>query len=405
MDQPSTKGPLAGVRILDLTSVVMGPLATQILGDMGADVISVEDRSGDTNRSMGPALVDGMSGVAMNILRNKRSIGLDMKHPQGRQAVLDIAATCDVVATNLRPGPLGRLGLTYDHIKAVRPDIVFCRANGYPSDGPDADAPAYDDIIQSGSGIGDLFVRLGQEPMLLPTLVADKVLGLTIASAILGALFHRAVTGQGQEVEVPMIDVMRSFVLVEHGAGAIFEPPISSPGYPRILTPNRKPQRTADGWINVLPYTGEHYKAVFEAGGRADLLEDPRIATRSSRHANSDTLYSELAKILLGRTTDQWLDFCKTNGIPATRAASLDDLVAQLPVVEHPELGRYRQIPPPIRFAATPASVRRHASMLGQDGIDVLSEVGYSEDQIGDLMAADVLFGYETARIEGQEPA
>ncbi|MDA3041307.1 MAG: CoA transferase, partial [Actinomycetota bacterium] len=319
--EPFEPGALSGVRVLDLTSVVMGPLSTQLLGDLGADVVSIEDSVGDTNRSMGPGPQPGLSGVSLNLLRNKRSVSLDLKHPEGRAAFLRLAATADVMVTNLRPGPLGRLRLTYEDIRSVRPDIVFCQAHGYPSDGPQADSPAYDDIIQSASAVGELFERQGHEPSLLPTLVADKVAGLTIASAVLAALFHRSRTGRGQRIEVPMIDVMRAFVLVEHGAGAIPEPPVDKAGYRRILTPERRPQRTSDGWINVLPYTREHYQTLFGAGGRDDLFDDPRTETRESRIANSDSLYREIAAILTQRSTQQWLALCDEHDIPATRAA------------------------------------------------------------------------------------
>lgn len=385
-------GPLVGVRVIDLTSVIMGPVATQTLGDLGAEVVSIEGRRGDTNRSMGPGPVPGLSGTSMNLMRNKRSLGLDLKQEAGRAAFLRLAATSDVVVTNLRPGPLGRLGLTYDDVRAVRPDIVFCQAHGYPSDSDKADAPAYDDIIQSASAVGELFARQGHRPALLPTLVADKVAGMTIVSAILAALYHRALTGAGQHIEVPMIDVMRSFVLTEHGAGAIAEPPQSEPGYQRILTPERRPQQTVDGWINVLPYTDEHYHHLFRAGGRDDLLDDARIATRASRIANSDSLYREVATILAGRTTAAWLDFCDEHAIPCTAAASLQDLIDELPLAQHPIAGPYRQIPPPVRYSATPASIRRHAPLTGENGREVLAEAGYDEAELDELEGAGVLY-------------
>lgn len=391
-DDASRPGPLDGIRVLDLTSVIMGPLATQTLGDLGAEVISIEGRAGDTNRSMGPGPMPGLSGTSMNLMRNKRSIGLDLKDPTGRAAFLRLAERSDVVVTNLRPGPLGRLGLAYDDICQVRSDVVFCQAHGYPSTSDDADAPAYDDIIQSASAVGELFARQGHQPALLPTLVADKVAGLTIASAIVAALYHRSLTGEGQRIEVPMIDVMRSFVLVEHGAGAIPEPPQSEPGYQRILTPERRPQRTSDGWINVLPYSGEHYHHLFRAGGRDDLLDDPRIATRSDRIANSDSLYREVATILAGRTTDDWLAFCDEHGIPATASATLAELVDELPLAEHPEAGAYRQIPPPVRYDRTPASIRRHAPLPGENGREVLAEVGFDEPELAELERSGVLY-------------
>lgn len=389
MDEPS--GPLRGIRVVDLTSVVMGPLATQVLGDLGADVVVVEHRSGDTNRSMGVGPARGLSGVSLNLMRNKRSISIDLKQDAGRDAFLRLAATTDVVVTNLRPGPLGRLGLTYDDVRRVRDDVVFCQAHGYPSDGPQADAPAYDDIIQSASGVAALFERQGHEPALIPTLVADKTAGLTIVSAVLAALFHRAVTGEGQHIEVPMIDVMRSFVLVEHGAGAIPDPPLDQPGYRRILTPERKPQRTTDGWINILPYSAQHYRALFAAGGRQDLLDDERIASRSSRIAHSDSLYRDVSAIIAERSTAAWLEFCRDEGIPATPAATLDDLVDALPLTEHPVAGRHRVIPPPVRFSATPSSVRRPAPLVGQHGREVLAEVGVDEDTVDQLVRDGVL--------------
>ena len=297
-----------------------------------------------------------------------------------------------MLVTNLRPGPLGRLRLTYADVVEVRPDIVFCQAHGYPSDSPQAEAPAYDDIIQSASAVGELFERQGHRPNLLPTLVADKVSGYAIAAAVLAALLHRAVSGEGQHIEVPMIDVMRSFVLVEHGSGAIAEPPIDTAGYRRILTAERRPQQTADGWINVLPYIETHYHALFRAGGRDDLVADPRIASRESRIANSDGLYREVATILRERTTGEWLEFCRSEGIPATSAASLEDLVADLPVAEHPVGGGYRVIPPPIRYAATPAAVRRPAPMPGEHGREVLAACGYTDAELDSLEAAEVLF-------------
>ena len=397
--QPSTggttgpAGPLAGLRILDLTSVIMGPFSTQTLGDMGADVITIEDRQGDTNRAMGPGPAPSMSGVSLNLMRNKRSVGLDLKTDAGREAFLRIAATSDAMITNLRPGPIGRLRLGYDDVRAVRPDIVYCQAHGYPSDGDRADAPAYDDIIQSASGVGHLFERQGHQPSLLPTLVADKVAGLTIASAVLAALHHRAATGQGQRIEVPMIDVMRAFLLVEHGAGAIPEPPLDVAGYRRILTPNRRPQRTADGWINVLPYTKAHYHSLFRVAGRDDMVDDPRIESREARIANSDSLYADVAHILQQKTTAEWLVLCETEGIPATRSTSLDELIDELPVVDHPVVGSYRSIPPPVRYSVTPAAVHRPAPTVGQDGRSVLAELGYTAAELDSMEDGGALFG------------
>jgi len=388
---PLPSGALSGVRILDLSSVVMGPSATQILGDMGADVITVEPPTGDRNRSIGPGPHEELSGVALNLLRNKRAVSLDLKTAGGREAFLAIAATVDVLVTNLRPAPLVRLGLDYGAVAAVRPDIVFCTACGYPSDSEDANRPAYDDIMQSASGLADLFDRMGAEPSLIPTIVADKVSGMAIVNAVLAALFHRERTGIGQHIEVPMVDVMSAFILTEHGCAAIPEPALGPPGYPRILTTARKPQPTRDGWINMLPYDDTHYNALFRAGGRLDLIDDERFRTRMDRSMNSDSLYRDMATVLPSRTTAEWLLFCEENDIPATRPATLDELVEKLPIEHHPEAGDYRVIPPPARFSATPSSVRLPAPLIGQHTREVLLEVGYAETTIDALIADNAI--------------
>lgn len=380
-------GPLAGIRVLDLTAVVMGPLATQILGDLGADVISVENRQGDINRTMSAGPVRGLSGVALNLLRNKRNIAVDLGHEDGRAALLRVAAGCDVFVTNLRPGSLARMGLEYPDISAVRPDVIFCQACGFPSDGPDADEPAFDDIIQAACGVPDVLGRAGLAPGLVPTLLADKVSGLVVAYAIIAALFHRERTGQGQRIEVPMTDAVRSFLLVEHGAAAICEPPRGPAGYSRILTPLRGALRTADGWIAVQPHLDAHWEALLRAAGLVDLVGDPRLTSRSLWR-DPGFGYATLGRVLAAKTTAEWLAFCSQHRIPAARAAGLDDLIAGLPQAWHPEAGNYRLIPPPARFSATPASVRRPAPLPGQHTREVLAESGLTDAEITTLEQA-----------------
>ena len=388
----STPGALDGVRVLDLTSVIMGPYATQILGDLGADVISIEDIAGDVNRAMGAGHHPQLSGTALNLLRNKRNVSLDLKHPDGRAAFLRIAATSDVVVTNLRPGPLGRLGLTYDDVRAHRPDVVFCQAQGWPSDSERADDPAYDDIVQAATGIADLFERQTGVPALMPTIVADKVCGMTIAYSVLAALRHRDRTGEGQRIEVAMVETMRSFLLVEHGGAAIAVPPAGPPGHQRVLTPFRRPQQTSDGWISVLPYSRKNYDDLFGGSGRADLL-DHRLVDNPTRLAHSDSLYRDVADVLATNTTDHWLAFCRKHDIPATAIGRLDEIIDELPIAEHPVAGPYRQIPPPVRFDRTPMTVRRPAPLVGADGDEVLVSVGYTTDEIAALRSAGALRG------------
>ena len=374
---PSTStGPLQGVRVLDLSSVVMGPLATQILGDLGADVITVEDPRGTLSRVMTAGPVPTLSGLALNLLRNKRNVILDLKDPEGRRQALDIAATVDVVVTNLRPGTLARLGMTYEDVRDVRPDVVYCQAQGYPSDSPAADAPAYDDVIQAGSGIPDTFRRMDGEPVLVPTLVADKVSGLTIAYAVLAALFERERTGRGQRIEVPMIDVMTAFTLVEHAGPATTVPPLGPPGYGRILNPERRPQRTADGWINVLAYTRQNYEDLFTEAGRPDLADDERIHSARSRITHADSLYRDVARVLAGAHHRGVARILRGPAIPASAVPTLEELVDALPEDDHPLAGRYKVIPQPVRFSNHPGpTVRRHAAVSGEHSDEVRTEV------------------------------
>jgi crotonobetainyl-CoA:carnitine CoA-transferase CaiB-like acyl-CoA transferase len=388
------EGPLHGVRVLDLTSVIMGPYATQLLGDMGADVIAVEPGRGDTNRSMGPGPHRQLSGVALNILRNKRNVAIDFKQAAGRQAVLDIAATCDVVVTNLRPGPLRRAGLAYDDIQAVRPDVVYCQAHGYPSEDPRGDEPAYDDVIQAESGIADAAARISGQPLLSATLLADKVCGLTITYAVCAALYRRARTGEGEHIEVPMLATVEAFTLVEHGAAAIPRPPggrLGRAGYERILNEHRRPWPTKDGWMVVLPYTKEHYDRIFAALGRADLVGDARYATGRQRVANAPFLYHLVGRMLATRKTAEWLSFFRELDVPAGAVGDLDDLVDDLPDGEHPTAGRYKVVPPPVRFARAPQGVRRPAPLIGEHTDEVLAEVGYDQGRLGTLRESGVL--------------
>lgn len=390
-DGPVSRGPLDGVRVLDLTSVVMGPLATQTFGDLGADVITVETAKGETNRYMGAGPHPDLSGIALNLLRNKRNLAIDLKADAGRDAVLRLAATCDVFVTNLRPAPLARLRLTYDDIVEVRPDVVYCQAQGFPSDSGRADDPAYDDVIQAAGGIPDVLHRAGGDRALFPSIVADKVSGLTMTYAILAALFERERSGQGQHLELPMVDALSAFLLVEHGAGAIGRPPQGPAGYERILTPHRRPQPTADGWISIFPYTNAHFAALMEATARDDL-GDERLATQGGRAANPELLYGLLRSIIATKTTAEWLSLCRSVGIPAAEVADLDDLVSALPDAEHPVVGTYKSIPPPVRFSRTPADPgRRPAPLVGQHNREVLLEAGLSGAEVDALEAGDVL--------------
>jgi len=375
---------LQGTRILDLTSVIMGPYGTQILADHGADVIFVEHPKSTGTRELGAQDFAELSGISLNLLRNKRSLSIDLKKPEGRSALLHVAASCDAVVTNLRPTPLKRLGLTGDDFLAANPEIIFCQAIGFPGDSERADDPAYDDIIQSECGLADAYQRVTGLPQLCPTILADKVCGLVIANSIMTALLHKQKTGQGQKIEIPMIDVMKAFMMVEHGANGVTDPDAGDAGYMRILNSERGPQKTSDGWIMILPYGPEAYDAIFQAGGRNDLVGDPRTRGRGLM-TNAEYLYAQLRPIIATRTTAEWLTFCRQNKIPVGAVEGLNDIVRDYPVADHPVVGSYRLVPPPVRFSVTPAQIRQPAPMPGEHTEELLLEAGLDEPSLASM--------------------
>ncbi|MBW8813512.1 MAG: CoA transferase [Caulobacterales bacterium] len=397
-DKPT--GPLSGIRILDLTSVVNGAYGTQILADQGADVIKVEDPGsgrgdgGDIMRWAGhlpPGCPKGMGPIFLTINRNKRSVVLDMKSERGQRAMRRLIKSCDVVASSIRYDGMKRLGLSYEEVAAIRPDIVFVHAAGYGSDGPYAGEPAYDDLIQSISGMADLLPRTdgNPAPRILPTLVADKVSGLFLSQAVTAALLHRARTGEGQFVEVPMFECVTSFLLVEHLYDHTFEPPTGQWGYQRVINPNRKPFKTKDGHIGLLPYTDKQWDYFFDAAGFGEQVKtDPRFADYATRAKHTRELYGMIEQAALTKTTQEWLDILKPLSIPVVKTNTLDELPADphLQAVgffqgyDHPEVGAYRQMKPPVKFAKTPSNIRRHPPKLGEHTDEVLAELGAGEE-------------------------
>ncbi len=394
-------GPLSGIRILDLTSVVNGAYATQILADQGADVIKLEDPGsgrgggGDIMRWAGH-VPDGcpreLGPIFLTINRNKRSVLLDLKKPAAQRALKKIVQSCDVFAASVRYEGLKRLGLGYEDIKAIKPDIIYVHAAGYGSDGPYAGEPAYDDLIQSASGLADVLPRTdgNDTPRILPTLVADKVSGLFMAQAVTAALLHKARTGEGQFVEVPMLECVTSFLLVEHLYDHTFEPPLGQWGYPRVVNPNRKPFKTADGYIGLLPYTDKQWDQFFEVAGWGDsLAKDPRFADYSARARHTHELYGLVETVTGTKTTAEWLALLKPLSIPVVRTNRLDDLetdphlaaVGLFEQYDHPDFGGYKQIRPPVKFSASPSNIRRHPPRLGQHTDEVLAEFGVDETE------------------------
>jgi crotonobetainyl-CoA:carnitine CoA-transferase CaiB-like acyl-CoA transferase len=393
-------GPLAGVRILDLTSVVLGPLATQILGDYGADIIKVETLKGDLMRANGVSRNPGMSSIFLALNRNKRSLALDLKSPDGAAVLKRLLVKSDVLVHNMRVKAIERLGFGYAAAQAMKPDIVYCAATGFGQNGPDRDKPAFDDIIQAASGLASLNSLGRESPEYVPSLIADKTTGMALVNAVLAALFCRERSGQGQYVEVPMFETMVAFNMAEHLGGLTFEPATSGAGYARMLAGGRKPVATRDGHIAMLPYTGAHWRAFFESVGRSDLAEKYGVKDRSARNANLVAMYSAMAEISTLRTTDEWLALCAELDIPATPLYGLDELPAHphlaavglLASGEHDSEGAIRYIKPPTQFSATPAAVAQHAPQLGQHTREILAEADYDEAAISGLERNGVVY-------------
>lgn len=390
-------GPLHGIRVVEFTSVVLGPWACQLLADMGADVIKVEAPSGDSNRRLGASRHPGMAALYLSCNRNKRDVVLDVKQPEAKQALLDLVATADVFVHNNRPQVMTKLGLDYPALKQLNPKLIYCGAYGYAKRGPYGTKGALDDSIQSISGIAMLNKLVLGEPRYLPTVVADKTTAVTVVYGVLAALFHRERTGEGQEIEVPMFETMVNFVMAEHLWGNAFEPPLAPPGYVRLMSQHRRPYRTKDGYIAMLPYMDAHWETFCRVVGRPDLLEDPRFRTMADRTKNIDDTYAETGRIMATRTTQEWLELFEPTSVPVNKVNTLEDLVVDphlvatgfWKVVEHPTEGQVRQPGFPVNFSATPASVdRRHAPRLGEHTRELLREVGWDDARIDALVAS-----------------
>jgi crotonobetainyl-CoA:carnitine CoA-transferase CaiB-like acyl-CoA transferase len=378
------------VRILDLTSVIMGPLATHIFADLGADVIKVESPEGDLLRRYLPLRNPEMSGCFLHLHRNKRSICLDLKTDEGRVALDFLVKSADVFVHTMRPDTVERLGYSYDRVRTLRADIIYCGAFGFGSAGPYKDKAAYDDLIQAASGLAALCAEVRGEPAYVPAAICDKLAGQAIAYSVLAALFDRQRTGRGQAIEVPMFETSAEFNLAEHFGGFAFEPPLSKPGFWRLLNKQRKPFRTKDGFTCILPYSDKNWEDFYEFTGRHEFREDIRFRSLADRTLLIDLLYSMIAEEAPKRTTAEWVKFCDRVSIPCMPVLALDDLpedrhmkaVGLFSTGQHPTEGQYRVVRRPVIFSEAPFTLTRHAPGLGQHTAEILEEAGLSQAQI-----------------------
>lgn len=392
------RGPLDEVRVLDLTSVMFGPFATMMMGEMGADIVKIEPPGGDIGRWTGVAKSPGMSASFMLKGRNKRSIVLDLKNPAAREPLKRLVEGADVFVHNIRPKAAERLGIDYAVISAWKPDIVYAAATGYGEAGPYVDKPAYDDLIQGASGMAALNGMVTGTPRYGPSVLADKTAGLFLCNAISMALFHRERTGEGQRLHVPMYECFVAFLINVHMQGRAFVPAVGEAGYQRVLSPHRRPYPTADGYVCVMPYNDKHWARFFEVAGKPELTADERFRDQPSRSKNIDALYAIVAEVMPHRTTAEWIETLEAADIPVLPMNTPEDLfdcphlsaVGMFPEVEHPTEGRVRHIKVPVHFSETPGGYYHPAERLGASTEAVLAEIGYSPEEIAALQAAAV---------------
>ncbi len=391
---------LEGIRIIEVGAVVLGPYAGQIIADLGAEVIKVEPLEGDIARSAHPAGTDG-GALFVNNNRNKRMLALDLKAPAGRAALARLIGTADVLFHNMRVDAAERLGLSFDAVAAINPRIIHCAAIGFGQRGPYRDRPAFDDIIQAASGIAGLATATGGDPRFVPTILADKVAALHAVYGILAALVARANGREGSiQIEVPMFEALAAFLLNEHLAGATFEPD-GKVGYPRLLSPDRRPFRTADGWIAVLPYTDRQWRAFLAEIGRGDVADQAWFADSRQRQSRIGELYALVAQSLPARTTAVWLAALEARDVPCSKVSGLDDLLtdphlAQIGFFDVPAdypKGMVRTLPQPVRFEGLETAPDIAPRPLGADSREILAECGYDADAVDRLIASGVAAG------------
>lgn len=396
-EQYTENRPLEGLSVLDLSTVVMGPYTSLLLADMGADVVKLEAPQGDQVRYYKPQRDEEMSGMFLTLHRNKRSIVLDLKSAKGQTAFKRLASKFDVILHNFRQDVASRLGVTYKELQTHNPQLILCKVYGFGANGPYGSEPAYDDVIQAASGLAGLYGDVHGEPKYVPSMICDKIVGQMAALAILAACYKKEKQNKGSEIEVPMFETMVSFNLVENLAEAAFIPPMGKPGWARNVSPMRKPFKTANGYMCLLPYSDQNWEDFFDYIGKPKLIEDSRFSTLPQRAQNIDELYKYVEKAALERTNEEWISFCKAHSIPCSPVNKLNDLfndahlkaVSMFEMKEHTTQGKYRSCRNPVIFNGKALGTKIHAPSLGEHTESVLTEIGFDEEEIAELVKKD----------------
>ena len=388
--------PLEGIRVLEIASMIFGPLAGQYLGDMGADVIKLEPPEGDLTRSIGPRRSPRMGSFFLTSNRNKRSIVVDLKMTEGKEILQSLASKTDVLLHSMRTPAANRLGLDYASLSQQHQRLIYCHVAGYGDDGLYAGRPAYDDIIQAASGLATLQTVIAGQPRFIPTIIADKISGLHAAYAIMAALMQRSQTGLGQHVDVSMFETMAAFNMMEHQWGHAFEPPIGPMGYEPVSTAARRPYKTLDGFLALLPYNDSHWNRFFELAGESQIMQDPRFATFAARQKNVQLVWNEIEKQIARKTNAQWLELLTPEDIPFSVVNSLEDLVNDphfksvdfWQIHQHPSEGSLRMARVPIQMSGARTDFKRLQPLLGEHSKEILQELGFDDSRISHWTAA-----------------